>query len=181
MELEFASLAPALEAVFFMESEGRTIDALGRILEAPKEAVEEALGVLREKYEAGDSGLELVERAGGWLIRPRKDVWDRIKNHYGKKNEGRLSRAALETLSIIAYSQPITRAEIEAIRGVAADNMLRLLVERNVIKEVGKKDAPGRPVQYGTTKEFLSFFKLNSIAELPRLDEAEAERFRLAN
>lgn len=86
----------------------------------------------------------------------------------------------METLAIIAYSQPITRAEIEALRGVSADNMIRILLERNLIKEVGKKDIPGKPVQFGTTKDFLQLFRLNSIADLPRLDETESERFELA-
>jgi len=94
-----------------------------------------------------------------------------------KKNENRLSRAALETLSIVAYSQPVTRTEVEAIRGVSADGMVRFLLERDLIKEVGKKEAPGRPVQYGTTKEFLKYFRLSSIADLPRLDELERDRF----
>ena len=86
----------------------------------------------------------------------------------------------METLSIIAYSQPITRAEIEAIRGVSADTMIRLLVEKELIKEVGRKDIPGKPVQFGTTKEFLKVFGLNSIADLPKMDETEQERFELA-
>ena len=86
----------------------------------------------------------------------------------------------METLAIIAYSQPITRAEIEALRGVSADNMIRILLERNLIKEVGKKDVPGKPVQFGTTKDFLRLFRLNSIADLPKLDETESERFELA-
>ena len=84
------------------------------------------------------------------------------------------------TLSIIAYSQPITRAEIESIRHVNADNMMRLLLDRKFIKEVGKKDIPGKPVLYGTTNEFLEFFHLQSIADLPQLDEKESERFELA-
>ena len=86
----------------------------------------------------------------------------------------------METLSIIAYSQPVTRAEIEAIRGVSADNMIRLLIEKELIKEVGKKDVPGKPAMFGTTKEFLKIFRLNSIADLPKLDETERERFELA-
>ena len=106
--------------------------------------------------------------------------WNFLKEKYGKKNEGKLSKSAMETLSIIAYSQPITRAEIEAIRGVSADNMVRLLMERNLIRETGKKDVPGKPIQYGTTKDFLKFFRLNSIADLPKLDETESERFELA-
>lgn len=181
MDLPFKNLPALVEAVFFMESETRTLADVEKITGAARESIQEAITELKEKYESEDSGIELCEIAGGWIIRPKKDVWELIKQHYGKKNEGRLSRAALETLSIIAYSQPVTRAEIEAIRGVAADTMLRLLIERGVVKEVGKKDAPGKPIQYGTTTEFLKLFRLNSIAELPQLDEAEAERFRLAN
>jgi segregation and condensation protein B len=85
----------------------------------------------------------------------------------------------METLSIIAYSQFITRTEIEAIRGVSADNMIHLLMERELIREVGKKDVPGKPVQYGTTKEFLKLFRLGSIADLPKLSEREKDRFEL--
>jgi Predicted transcriptional regulator containing the HTH domain len=89
----------------------------------------------------------------------------------------KLSRAAMETLAIIAYSQPITRAEIEAIRGVNVDAMIRLLVAKNLITELGKRDAPGKPMQYGTTNEFLKYFKLDSIEDLPKLDEIENARF----
>ena len=110
----------------------------------------------------------------------KKEFWEGLKERYGNKNAGRLSRSAMEVLSIIAYKQPITRAEIEAIRGVPPDNMIRILQERQLVKEVGRKDAPGRPCQFGTTKEFLKFFNLNSIAELPALDEKESERFELA-
>ena len=117
---------------------------------------------------------------GGWSLVPKKELWQVLRERYGSKSEGKLSRSAMETLSIIAYSQPITRGEIEAIRGVSADNMIRLLSDRNLIKEVGKKDVPGKPVLFGTTKEFLKFFRLNSISELPKLDEDEAERFELA-
>jgi segregation and condensation protein B len=113
------------------------------------------------------------------MLAPKKEYWETLKERYGKKNDAKLSRAAMETLAIIAYSQPITRSEIEALRGVSADNMLRLLTERALIKETGKKDIPGHPVQYGTTKDFLRLFRLNSIAELPKLDEDEAGRFEL--
>jgi segregation and condensation protein B len=111
------------------------------------------------------------------MLSPKKRYWDQLRERYGKKNESRLSRAAMETLSIIAYSQPITRSEIEAIRGVQADNMIRLLMEKELIREVGKKDVPGKPAQYGTTKEFLTLFRLESIADLPKLTPSEAERF----
>jgi segregation and condensation protein B len=102
-----------------------------------------------------------------------------LKERYGKKNEGKISRAAMETLAIVAYMQPVTRPEIEKIRGVSADNMIRLLLEKNLVREAGKKDIPGRPVMYGTTKEFLKNFGLSSIAELPKLGESDMEKFEL--
>jgi segregation and condensation protein B len=113
------------------------------------------------------------------MISPKREYWDNLKDRYGKKNDSRLSKAALETLAIVAYSQPVTRAEIEQIRGVSADNMIRLLMEKTLVRETGKKDAPGKPVQYGTTREFLKFFRLESIADLPKLSESENDRFEL--
>ncbi|GMO50244.1 MAG: SMC-Scp complex subunit ScpB [Treponemataceae bacterium] len=182
MELFSKNIDAVVEAVFFMESESRSVSDIEKIIGAPKESIEEAIIRLKEKYIDENTGIELVEFTGGWIIRPKKNVWEILKPHYGKKTEGRLSRAAIETLSIIAYNQPVTRAEIEHIRGVAsADTMIKMLVDRGVIEETGTKDAPGRPTLYRTTKEFLQLFKLNSIAELPQLDEADAERFRLAN
>jgi segregation and condensation protein B len=113
------------------------------------------------------------------MISPKKEYWDSLRERYGKKSEGKLSKAALETLSIIAYKQPITRSEIEQIRGVAADTMIRLLLDKSLIRETGKKDAPGKPIQYGTTRDFLKFFRLESIADLPKLNEVESDRFEL--
>ncbi len=169
-----------VEAIFFLEGESLSVDGIVRISNLSKDVVNMCLERLQERYNAIDSALELQQIGGGWLLCVKKDLWGSLKERYGKKNEGKLSKAALETLSIIAYSQPITRGEIEAIRGVSADNMIRHLFERNMIKEVGKKDVPGKPVQYGTTKEFLKIFRLNSIADLPKLDETESERFELA-
>jgi segregation and condensation protein B len=113
------------------------------------------------------------------MFAPKRQLWESLKGRYGKRNDNRLSRAALETLSIIAYSQPVTRGEIENLRGVSADNMIRLLLARNLIREAGKKEAPGKPLQYGTTKEFLKLFRLSSIADLPKLEEEDRERFAL--
>lgn len=171
--------AAIIEAVLFIESEPQDEAALSRISGLAEGAVGEALGLLTDKYAAEDSGVELARVSGGWALRPKQDVWESLREHYARKGESRLSRAAIETLAIVAYSQPITRAEIEAIRGVSADNMIRLLSERGFVKEVGKKDVPGKPVQFGTTKEFLRFFRLNSIADLPQLEESEHERFEL--
>jgi segregation and condensation protein B len=177
MEIRLEREAALVETVLFLESEPLDEAALSRITGLASEVVEAALELLHEESRAGSRGIEAVKSGGGWILAPKPELWDSMKERYGKKNESRLSRAALETLSIVAYSQPITRSEVEAIRGVSADGMIRFLLERELVKEVGKKEAPGRPVQYGTTKEFLKYFRLGSIADLPRLDELERERF----
>lgn len=174
------SEAALLETVLFLESEPQPVEALAKITQLSEDVINDCVARLQEKYADADSGIELSKIIGGWILTPKKECFDLVKERYGKKNEGRLSKAAIETLSIIAYSQPITRAEIESIRHVSADNMMRILIERKFIKEVGKKDIPGKPVMYGTTKEFLEFFHLQSIADLPQLDEKESERFELA-
>jgi segregation and condensation protein B len=171
--------AALLEAILYLESEALDEGALARISSLSREVVEKALGALAERYTHPGSGVELSRVGGGITISPKREYWENLRERYGKRNEGRLSRAAMETLSIIAYSQPITRGEIEKIRGVQADNMIHLLAEKQFIREMGKKDVPGKPVQYGTTSEFLRFFRLNSIADLPKLDEREADRFEL--
>lgn len=169
-----------LETVLFLESEPQNTESLAKITQFSVNVVEECLSRLKEKYTQQDSGIELSKIIGGWILTPKKECFDFVKERYGKRNEGRLSKAAIETLAIIAYSQPITRAEIESIRHVNVDNMMRILLDRKFIKEAGKKDVPGKPTLYATTKEFLEFFNLQSIADLPQLDEKESQRFELA-
>lgn len=171
--------AALIEAVLYLESEPMDEGALCRISGLSREAVDKALTDLGSRLGDADSGLELLRIGGGLMLYPKKEYWNNLKERYGKKSEGRLSRAAMETLSIIAYSQPITRAEIKDIRGVEPDNMIRFLLEKNLIREMGKKDTPGKPLQYGTTREFLTIFRLSSIADLPKLSEKEADRFEL--
>lgn len=168
-----------IEAILFLESEPVEIKTLAHISGLARDQVEEIVAELRSDLESTARGLELVTVGGAVQLSPKRSLWPRLRDRFGKKRDGRLSRAAMETLSIIAYSQPITRGEIESLRGVAADNMIRQLLERKLIKEVGRKDAPGRPAQYGTTREFLQHFRLESIADLPKLDEVERERFSL--
>lgn len=178
--MEFNKETALIETILFLESEPVPEKALASKAQLSEEVVEKCIENLKEKYAAEDSGLELSMITGGWCLTPKKEYWDVLKEQYGSKRDGRLSKSAMETLSIIAYSQPITRAEIEQIRGVGVDNMIRLLVDRNLIKEVGRKEVAGRPTLFGTTKEFLKLFRLNSISELPKLDEDEQERFELA-
>jgi segregation and condensation protein B len=168
-----------IEAILFMESDPVDEDALSRISGFSREIVKDALACLEERCALADSGLEIAHIGSGLQISPKREYWENLKDRYGKKNEGKVSRAAMETLSIIAYSQPITKAEIKGLRGVSPDTMIHLLLEKGFIREVGKKDVPGKPVQYGTTKEFLRQFKLSSIADLPQLSEGDLDRFEL--
>ena len=178
MELEKETAL--VETILFLESEPVNEKVIASVSQLSIEVVQKCIENLKEKYKAEATGIELEMITGGWTLVPKTAYWEQLKERYGEKNSGKLSKSAIETLSIIAYSQPVTRGEIESIRGVSADNMIRLLIERNLIKEVGRKDVPGRPIQFGTTKEFLKFFHLNSIADLPKLDENEEERFELA-
>lgn len=171
------SEAALLEVVLYLEVDPVDVATLSRITQLSKQVVVAALSELKAHYADDAHGLEVIELADGYALSPKKTLEPALRERYGRKNDQRLSRAAMETLSIIAYSQPITRAEIENLRGVNPDGMMRLLLSRQLIREVGKKDAPGRPVQYGTTKEFLKLFRLSSIADLPRLDEADRRRF----
>ncbi len=166
-----------VEAVLFLENEPVDTAVIARITGLNRREVLDAVEKLRQLYARDDHGLEIIELGGGYAFSVKPQLWDTLKPHYGKRNEGKLSRAALETLSIVAYSQPVTRQEIESIRGVSADGMIKLLLSRSLIKEVGKKDAPGKPVQYGTTKDFLKTFRLASIADLPKMDELDKEKF----
>jgi segregation and condensation protein B len=171
--------AALIEAILYLETDPADYASLARLSGLSKDVVRKAIEVLEEKYQKPDSGIELTHIGGGVMVSPKREYWDSLKERYGKRNETRFSRAALETLSIIAYSQPITRSEIEAIRGVQADTMIRLLMERSLIEKMGKKDVPGKPDQYKTTREFLRLFRLESIADLPKLNENEASRFEL--
>lgn len=171
--------AALIEAILFLDSEPLDIKFFSRISGLKNEDIEKTLDTLRKKYERSDSGIELTQLGEGYMLSPKENYWEVLKERYGRKNDNKLSKAALETLSIIAYSQPITKAEIENIRGVGADGMMKVLSTRNLIKVVGKKDVPGKPLQYGTTREFLKYFKISSIANLPKLDEMSKEKFEI--
>lgn len=173
----FTDEASIVEAVLLLEVEPVSEKSIARFTGMSEKEVGKALMLLVTRYEADWHGIEPVRMGRGWTFSPKERLWDVLKPRYGKQRENRLSRAALETLSIIAYSQPLTRAEIESIRGVSAEGIIRALKHRNLIRDVGRKDSPGRPVLYGTTREFLKIFRLKSIADLPKLDELDTKRF----
>lgn len=166
------SLKPLIEALIFVSEEPLTVDKITEVIEgAKKDLVKEAVYGLMEDYEKNGRGIEVVEIAGGFKIKTRTEFSKWISVLFTKKKKTRLSIQALETLAVIAYKQPITKAEIEQIRGVNIVGTLRTLLERDLVKILGKKEAPGRPIMYGTTKEFLEYFGLKNISSLPTLKE----------
>jgi segregation and condensation protein B len=177
--MELVREVALVEAILFLENDPISAEKIARYAGLSREVVVRAVEQLKEKYSDERHGIEPVEISEGIQLIPKAELWDYLKERYGKRNENRLSKAALETLSIIAYSQPITRAEVDNIRGVSTTGMIKQLLDRGLIKQVGKKDIPGKPVQYGTTKEFLRLFRLASISDLPKLDELDQERFEL--
>ena len=164
-----AVMAAVIEAVLFTTADPVSHSRLRGFLGDPEdEDLRAALAQLQTRYERGGHGLRLVEVAGGWQIRthPRFATW--VVRARGTKPV-RLSKAALETLSIVAYRQPVTRAEVEDIRGVDSGGVLRMLADRVLIKMLGHKDEPGRPLIYGTTAQFLEMFGLQDLSDLPTL------------
>lgn len=177
--MDVQKAAILIESILYLENEALGLPELTRKTGLTRKIVVAAIEIIRKEFDSEIHGLELIQIGGGYTFAPKQALWEHLKPLYGKKHKGSLSRAALETMAIVAYSQPITRAEIESIRGVSADGMIRLLMNKGLIREVGQKDSPGRPIQFGTTKEFLKYFKLGSIADLPRLEDREQDRFEL--
>jgi segregation and condensation protein B len=134
-------------------------------------AVRKWVGELNAQYDQTGRAFQISELAGGFLLQTRAayGVW--LKQMFEGRSEGRLSRAALETIAIVAYKQPVTRAEVEAIRGVAGGEVIRNLLEKGLLRIVGRKDVLGHPLLYGTTKKFLQVFGLASLADLPKAEE----------
>ena len=165
------------EAFLFLENEPVSLEKLMRMGDFSQEITKKALSELKEHYTLYMHGMDLVESQGAFQFVPSSDLHDKLKSCYGKRVDRRLSKAALETLSIVAYSQPVTRREIDNIRGVASDTIVRLLREREYIKVVGRKDVPGHPCLYGTSRKFLYEFNLSSISALPKLSDIDRQRF----
>jgi segregation and condensation protein B len=162
-----------IESLLFAADEPLTIDRLKKILiDAETQAIRQALDELRADYEARQGGFFLKEVAGGYQIRTRPDYKDYIRRLLQPRPQ-RLSKAALETLAIIAYKQPVIRSDVEHIRGVDCGGVLRVLLERQFIRVLGRKDIPGRPLIYATTKRFLEVFDLKNLKDLPTPKEIE--------
>lgn len=170
--MEDHELKSAIEALLFVSGNPLSADRLKGIFEeATTEQIEAQLQALRQEYGDRDAGIMLAEVAGGYQFatRPENAAW--VRKFKSVKVSSKLSKPALETLAIVAYKQPITRSEVEAIRGVNIGGIMRNLMERRLVKIVGKKDVPGKPMLYGTTLEFLQYFGLKDLSALPTLRE----------
>jgi segregation and condensation protein B len=160
----------AVEALLFVSRAPLSISALSEVVGCSPAALREGVARLGERYAEGRSGIVLSEVAGGYQLRSAESQKDRVRQLLGVKPQ-RLTRAAMETLALVAYRQPITRPEIEEVRGVDCGAVLKALLERGMLRILGKKEEPGRPLLYGTTREFLSLFGLGSLSALPTLRE----------
>ena len=171
-----AELKSILEALIFASPDPMTLKAMCRLLDTePKEDVVAALAGLKEDYEQRPGGLQLVEVAGGYQIVTRSDLHEWVRRLFHERATQKLTVQGLETLAVIAYRQPITAAEITEVRGVNTSGVLNTLLERHLIKIVGRKPVVGRPFLYATTKEFLIRFGLNDLTDLPKVEDmAEA-------
>jgi segregation and condensation protein B len=165
-------LKPVIEALIFASPEPITRKTIYKLLDGePKEDVDAALAAVRADYERL-GGLQVVEVAGGYQITTRPELHEWVRKLFHERTTQKLSVQALETLAVIAYKQPVTAPEIAEIRGVSSSTgVLSTLIERKLVKSVGRKAVVGRPFMYGTTREFLERFGLNDIGDLPKVDE----------
>lgn len=166
---------PQVEAILFSSSEPIDKDELAKALGIEKTLLFQVIEFLKEKYSSLDSGIMIIEVANGYQLVTKPQYADILENFFGNKKIPRLSTPALETLAIIAYKQPITKQEVEEIRGVNCDGVFKTLLERELIVRRGNADLPGKPSLYHTTKKFLSYFKISSLKELPSIEDLEVE------
>jgi segregation and condensation protein B len=171
--MEREDLKSIIESLLFVAEGPVTLQRFEEVVDgAGKEEIRSVLDELGGELETNRRGVRLVEVAGGFQLRTAKVNADWVKKFLGGR-PARMGRATLETLAIIAYRQPMTKAEIEAIRGVDVDGVVNTLLERGLIRAVARKDVPGRPFLYGTTAEFLQLFNLKDLSHLPTLKEME--------
>jgi len=159
-----------LEAILFVSGDGVAVDYLAEKFDVNVKVIESAMNTLREKY-SGDCGIHLIKYRKSYQFSSNPAYADKISELLNPIKERNLTRAALETMAIVAYKQPITRLEIDEIRGVNSDYSIQILVSNNLIEVIGRKDTLGKPLLYGTTDEFLKRFELSDIDNLPSYEE----------
>jgi segregation and condensation protein B len=170
--MEKAELQAVLEAIIYVAEEPVKIELLREVFpEESKDSIQEALKDLMESFNARNGGMLIREVADGYRMTTRPEHHEQVRAYLKTRPNAKLSMAALETLAVIAYKQPVTLAEILAIRGKKSSTALQTLLEKKLVAIVGRKEVVGRPILYGTSKEFLIHFGLNNLKELPTLEE----------
>ena len=167
-----------LEAVLFTMGESVELSKLADVIEEDKNTTRALLYEMKEKYKEQNRGMDIIELDGSFQMCSRPELYEYLIKIAKNPRKYVLSDTVLETLSIIAYKQPVTKMEIEKIRGVSCDFAVNKLLEYNLIMELGRLDAPGRPLLFGTTEEFLRSFGVKSLEELPELNQEQIEEFK---
>lgn len=168
-----AELVAIVEALIFVSDEPLTVKTMAEVLEEDRETVHAAVEELASEHESREGGLVLREIAGGWEFATRAEFHEEIRKFLKTRPSAKLSLAALETLAVIAYRQPVTVPEILEIRGVQSASAIKTLLDKRLIVAKGRKETVGRPMQYGTSKDFLLQFGLKDLSELPSIEDFE--------
>lgn len=169
--MKLNELEAVIEAVLFVSGEAVSLAVIADAIGMDKATTKAIIKALADKYSDEKRGIHIVELDGAYQMCTAAHCFDYIRSIYKSTKRQGLTQSLLETLAIIAYKQPVTKGQIEEVRGVNADHAVNKLVERGLVCEVGRQDAPGRPILFGTTKEFLRYFGFTSTKELPQLDE----------
>lgn len=175
--MKIREIEAALEAILFTMGQAVPLVSLAKAVEQDQETTKKLLHEMMDRYEGEDRGIRLLELSDSFQLCTKKEYYGNLIRVAGEPKKQELSESALETLSIIAYKQPVTKAEIQKIRGVVSDHAVNRLVEFGLVCEVGRLDAPGRPILFATTEEFLRRFGVGSLEELPRLDDEKIKAF----
>ena len=176
--MEIEKLQSAIEAILFAMGDSVELEKLASAIEHDEETTKKLIHNMMDKYEAQDRGIRIIELDNAYQLCTKKEMYEYLIRVAKQPKRYVLTDVLLETLSIIAYKQPVTKLEIEKILGVKSDHAVNKLVEYGLVEETGRLDAPGRPLLFGTTEEFLRRFSVHSLDELPVLDQEQIEHFK---
>lgn len=177
-QLELSKIEGIIEAILFTMGESVELKKIAAAIEHDEDTTRKIIHRLQDKYEVEDRGMRIIELEDSFQMCTKKETYEYLIRVAKQPRKFVLTDVLLETLSIIAYKQPVTKLEIEKIRGVKSDHAVNKLVEYNLACEVGRLDAPGRPILFGTTEEFLRRFSIQSIEELPSMNPEQMENFK---
>ncbi|MDC7287186.1 SMC-Scp complex subunit ScpB [Blautia schinkii] len=176
--MEIKKIEAAIEAILFTMGESVELSQIAKAIEQDNQTTEKIIHNLMDRYQQEERGIQIIELENSFQMCTKKEYYEYLVRIAMQPKKPVLTDVMLETLSIIAYKQPVTKAEIEKIRGVKCDHAVNKLVEYNLVRELGRLDAPGRPILFGTTEEFLRSFGVQAIEELPMLDPVQIEDFK---